>query len=191
MKVLSGAHAPDSGQIEVFGKRFTHMTAELSYRLGINIIYQESLLMPWMNVYENVYMGQELSRGGFVNFNKEKEKTRKSTVGIQILGNQHRVTTEKYRVQLLQLDAVSERVEPVTVKVAIYDDELLVSDIKTVSFDSSSNNLAERQKDIILTLQNRAYDHQKNYRLVVRDVNTNIEICSVDIRINRSFISDF
>ena len=122
---------------------------------------------------------------------KEKEKTRKTTVGIQILGNQHRVTTEKYRVQLLQLNAISERVEPVTVKVAIYDDELLVSDIKTVTFDSSSNDLAERQKDIILTLQNRAYDHNKNYRLAVREVNSNIEICAVVIRINRSFISDF
>ncbi|MDD3777455.1 MAG: sugar ABC transporter ATP-binding protein [Actinomycetota bacterium] len=75
MKVLSGAHAPDSGQIEVFGKRYTHMTAELSYRLGINIIYQESLLMPWMNVYENVYMGQEISKGGWVDFKQEKEKT--------------------------------------------------------------------------------------------------------------------
>ncbi|MDZ7838916.1 MAG: ATP-binding cassette domain-containing protein [Actinomycetota bacterium] len=74
MKVLSGASAPDSGQIEVFGKRYNHMTAELSYKLGINIIYQESLLMPWMNVYENVYLGQELSKGGFVDFNKEKIK---------------------------------------------------------------------------------------------------------------------
>lgn len=75
MKVLSGAHPPDSGQIEVLGKAYNRMTAELSYKLGINIIYQESLLVPWMNVYENVYVGQEISRGGFVNFSKEKEKT--------------------------------------------------------------------------------------------------------------------
>lgn len=122
---------------------------------------------------------------------KEKESTRKSTVGIQILGNQHRATTEKYRAQLLQLDAVSERVDPITVKIAIYDDDTLVSDIKVITFDSSSDVLAERQKDAILTLQNRTYDHNKNYRLAVRDVDTNIEICAVNIKINRSFISDF
>jgi uncharacterized protein (TIGR02687 family) len=122
---------------------------------------------------------------------KEKESTRRTKVEIQILGNQHRVTTEKYRVQLLQLTAVSERVDPLTVKIAIYDDDVLVSDIKTITFDSSSTELSERQKDAILTLQNRTYDHKKNYRLVARDLDTNIEICAVNIKINRSFISDF
>lgn len=122
---------------------------------------------------------------------KEKESTRRTKVEIQILGNQHRVTTEKYRMQLLQLTAVSERVDPLTVKIAIYDDDVLVSDIKTITFDSSSTDLSERQKDAILTLQNRTYDHKKNYRLVARDLDTNIEICAVNIKINRSFISDF
>ena len=122
---------------------------------------------------------------------KEKESTRRTKVEIQILGNQHRVTTEKYRMQLLQLTAVSERVDPLTVKIAIYDDDVLVSDIKTITFDSSSTELSERQKDAILTLQNRTYDHKKNYRLVARDLDANIEICAVNIKINRSFISDF
>jgi hypothetical protein len=67
----------------------------------------------------------------------------------------------------------------------------LVSDIKTITFDSSSTELSERQKDAILTLQNRTYDHKKNYRLAARDLDTNIEICAVNIKINRSFISDF
>ena len=122
---------------------------------------------------------------------KAKEKTRESTVGIQILGNQHLITTEKYRVQFLQVDSVSERVKSLSVKVGFFDGEVLISDIKTVSFDSQSNDISERQKEAILTLQNRIYDPKKVYRLIVRDNKTNIEVCSVDVKIDRAFTSDF
>lgn len=77
MKVLSGAYSPDSGYIEVYGKRYTHMTAELSYKLGINIVYQENLLVPEMSVFENVCIGQEISsKCGFVSFSQEQKKTK-------------------------------------------------------------------------------------------------------------------
>jgi uncharacterized protein (TIGR02687 family) len=122
---------------------------------------------------------------------KAKEKTRESTVGIQILGNQHRITTEKYRVQFLQVDSVSERVKSLSVKVGFFDGEVQISDIKTVTFDSQSNDISERQKEVILTLKNQIYDPKKSYRLIVRDIKTNIEVCSVDVKIDRAFTSDF
>jgi len=122
---------------------------------------------------------------------KAKEKTRESTVGIQILGNQHRITTEKYRVQFLQVDSVSERVKSLSVKVGFFDGEVQISDIKTVTFDSQSNDISERQKEVILTLKNQIYDPKKSYRLIVRDIKTNIEVCSVEVKIDRAFTSDF
>src|SRR5664279_4141798 len=68
MKVLSGAYRPDSGQIFVNGKEYKCMTSSLSEGLGINIIYQENLLVPWMNIAENIFIGQEISKNGFVDF---------------------------------------------------------------------------------------------------------------------------
>ena len=122
---------------------------------------------------------------------REKERTRESIVGIQILGTQHRITTEKYRVRLLQLDSVSERVKAMSVKVGIFDDESLISDIKIATFDSQSNDISKRKKEIILTLKNQIFDPEKNYRLIIRDVKTNIEVCAVNVKIDRAFTSDF
>jgi uncharacterized protein (TIGR02687 family) len=122
---------------------------------------------------------------------RAKEKTREGVVGIQILGAQHRITTEKYRVHFLQLDSVSERVKALSVKVGIYDDESLISDIKTVTFDSQSNDISERDKEAVLTLKNQIYDPEKSYRLIVRDIKTNIEVNAVNVKIDRAFTSDF
>lgn len=122
---------------------------------------------------------------------RAKEKTREGVVGIQILGAQHRITTEKYRVRFLQLDSVSERVKTLSVKVGVFDDESLISDIKTVTFDSQSNDISERKKEAVLTLKNQIYDPEKNYRLIVRDIKTNIEVSAVNVKIDRAFTSDF
>jgi ABC-type sugar transport system ATPase subunit len=73
MKILSGAYRPDSGKIIINEKEYNHMTAALSRELGINIIYQENLLVPWMNIVENIFIGQEITKNGFVDFNKEFE----------------------------------------------------------------------------------------------------------------------
>ena len=75
MKVLSGAYQPDSGVIKVDGKEYTHMTSALSKSLGINIIYQENILVPWMSIVENIFVGQELTKHGFVDFTEETKRT--------------------------------------------------------------------------------------------------------------------
>lgn len=122
---------------------------------------------------------------------RAKEKTKEGVVGIQILGTQHRITTEKYRVRFLQLDSVSERVKSLSVKVGIFDDESLISDIKIVTFDSQSSDISERKKEAVLTLKNQTYDPEKNYRLIIRDIKTNIEVSAVNVKIDRAFTSDF
>lgn len=142
MKVLSGAYAPDSGQIEVFGKRYNFMTAELSYKLGINIIYQESLLIPWMNAYENVYVGQEVSRGGFVNFDKEKEKARElcKELGHENLDLEKKVNelsvAEQQYVKIIKALSTNPKIlimdEP-TSMFNVEDVQLLLKMVKTIA----------------------------------------------------------
>ena len=94
-------------------------------------------------------------------------------------------------MRLLQLDSVSDRVKAMSVKVGIFDDESLISDITTATFDLQSNDISKRKKEIILTLKNQIFDPEKNYRLIIRDVKTNIEVCAVNVKIDRAFTSDF
>jgi len=86
MKVLSGAYMPDSGSIKIFGNEYTHMTTALSKELGLNIIYQENILVPWMNIIENIFVGQEVSKRGFIDFTEERIKTQElcDSLGITL-----------------------------------------------------------------------------------------------------------
>lgn len=87
MKVLSGAYSPDSGEIIFEGIAYKNLTPELSQRLGINIIYQENLLAPTMNVVENVFIGSEIKKNKIFNdFDAMKKAvvTEMNNLGINI-----------------------------------------------------------------------------------------------------------
>jgi len=122
---------------------------------------------------------------------KEKEKTREKTVGIQVLGQDHRITTGRHRFEILQTEAVSERVKSVTYKIGIYAGSEPVSDIQTVTFDSVSQEMADRKKEVILTLKNMVFPNTEKYRLVFRNANTDIDEQSIPVKIDRAFTSDF
>ncbi len=67
MKVLSGAHSPDGGEIVIDSKSYSSLNPKLSQALGISIIYQENDLIPTMSVAENMFVGLEkTTRFGFL-----------------------------------------------------------------------------------------------------------------------------
>src|SRR5215510_14367958 len=59
IKVITGAHRPDSGTIEVEGRRIDHNSPLVSRSLGIAAIYQQPALFPDLTVAENMAMGFE------------------------------------------------------------------------------------------------------------------------------------
>lgn len=71
MKVLSGAYRPDSGEIIINGVKYAHLDAEKTQELGISVIYQENLLAPYMTIMENIFVGQEQTKHGIMDFKKE------------------------------------------------------------------------------------------------------------------------
>ncbi|NQS88208.1 BREX-1 system phosphatase PglZ type A, partial [Patescibacteria group bacterium] len=103
----------------------------------------------------------------------------------------HRITTGRHRFEILQTEAVSERIKAVTYKIGIYAGSEPVSDIQTVTFDSVSQEMADRKKEIILTLKNMVFSNTGKYRLVFRDANTDIDEQFIPVRIDRAFTSDF
>jgi uncharacterized protein (TIGR02687 family) len=122
---------------------------------------------------------------------KSAQETKTKLVTVQVLGTNHRITTAQHRFHLIQMEPVSERVKPITLKVAVYEGEEPVTDIQTVTFDSTSSNLDERKKWINLVLKDRQYSKKTPYRLVLRDTETGIEQQSVDVIIDRAFTDDF
>ena len=64
MKILSGAHVPDSGSIRVDGKPVTIDTPRTAQDLGIITIYQELSLVGALSVGENIFLGDLPTRAG-------------------------------------------------------------------------------------------------------------------------------
>jgi ribose transport system ATP-binding protein len=65
MKILSGAYQADpGGEIRIDGQPVTITDPIAARRQGIAIIYQELALAPNLSVAENIYLGDELQRGG-------------------------------------------------------------------------------------------------------------------------------
>jgi ABC-type sugar transport system ATPase subunit len=66
MKILSGVYAPDEGVIAIDGQTVVPSNPHHAQQLGISIIYQEFNLFPNLSVEENIFIGREPSRAGFV-----------------------------------------------------------------------------------------------------------------------------
>ena len=120
-----------------------------------------------------------------------REKTQSKHVAVQVLGTKHKITAPKHRFTLLQMEPAGERAKAVTLKIAVYEGDEPVTTIESVTFDSTSSNLDERQKSVILTLRDRPYDKRTPYRLVLRDAESGIEQASLDITIDRAITDDF
>jgi len=120
-----------------------------------------------------------------------RERTRTRHVTVQVVGSKHKITAPKHRFQLIQMEPVGGRTKAITLKVAVYEGNDPVTTIETLTFDSTSDNIDERQKQVILTLQGRRFDKHTPYRLVLRDAETDIEQQSVEVTIDRAITDDF
>ena len=65
IKVLSGVHRPDAGDIVWQGEHVTFANPQAAMKAGIATIYQELDLVDGMSVAENVFLGHEPARLGF------------------------------------------------------------------------------------------------------------------------------
>lgn len=54
IKVITGAHQPDGGSIEINGERVANLTPASAHKLGIACIYQQPALFPDLTVAENI-----------------------------------------------------------------------------------------------------------------------------------------
>ena len=54
IKIITGAHQPDAGEIIVAGRSLTGLTPSLAQQLGIACIYQQPALFPDLTVAENI-----------------------------------------------------------------------------------------------------------------------------------------
>ena len=62
IKVVTGAHQPDGGSIEILGQKIEHLSPALTRHYGIACIYQQPALFPDLTVAENIGLRLEPSK---------------------------------------------------------------------------------------------------------------------------------
>lgn len=77
IKVLGGIYSLDEGEIEIEGKKVSIESVHDASRNNISIIHQELVLVPYMTVAENIYLGRESGKGFTVNISKMEKDAQK------------------------------------------------------------------------------------------------------------------
>lgn len=84
MKCLIGIYRPDGGTIKVKGQPVTFNDTQAALHSGISMIHQELNLVPHMTVAENIWLGREPAKLGFVNHEELNRKTRELLAHLKI-----------------------------------------------------------------------------------------------------------
>ncbi len=78
MKILGGALHPDAGAIAVAGREAHFSSPHAARAAGIAVIHQEFNLIPALSAVENIFLGQEIARRGFI----ARAEERRRAVGL-------------------------------------------------------------------------------------------------------------
>jgi ribose transport system ATP-binding protein len=132
MKVLSGAHAPDSGTMELAGQPYAPRGPHAARLAGVAMIYQELTLAPDLSVEDNVMLGQEESRLGWLRRDRQRERVRQA---LALLG--HGELRPDTPVDRLSVGAQQ------LVEIA----RALVLDAKVIVFDEPTSSLTAHDVD--------------------------------------------
>jgi simple sugar transport system ATP-binding protein len=64
VKILCGFHPQDAGEILLEGERVSFSSVEAARSAGIETVYQDLALIPQLTVYQNLFLGHEMTRLG-------------------------------------------------------------------------------------------------------------------------------
>jgi rhamnose transport system ATP-binding protein len=87
IKIITGAHQPDGGEIAINGARVEKLSPASTHKLGIACIYQQPALFPDLTVAENIGLRLERAKNfSRVNWNSRREQSQKllQRIGAEI-----------------------------------------------------------------------------------------------------------
>ncbi len=142
MKVLGGAHRADEGMILIDGRETPFHSPQDSRKAGVAVIYQEFNLVPGLTAVENIFLGQEVTRAGFVAKKQERQRAaelfKRLGVEIDLDAPCRRLTTAQQ--QLVEI-----------AKALAFDARIIVMDEPSAALTSHE---VERLFEIIRDLKN-------------------------------------
>ena len=82
IKVLAGVHQPDNGEIYLNGEKLVMSTPLTAEKHGIATIHQHAASYPDLSVAENIFIGHEFMKMGFIDWRKTNEEAKKLLMSV-------------------------------------------------------------------------------------------------------------
>jgi ribose transport system ATP-binding protein len=128
IKILGGVYPPDSGTILIEGREIAFSHPAAARRAGISIIHQELSLLPHRTVAQNVFLGLEPTRSGFL------DRAAMRTGTLRLL---HRLSSAIDPDALAGALSVAEQQIVEVAKALAFDVRILVMDEPTAALDGN------------------------------------------------------
>ncbi|MCT2591730.1 sugar ABC transporter ATP-binding protein [Streptomyces sp. N2-109] len=146
MKVLAGEHAPDTGTVRLDGTEHSFTHPSQAQAAGIGIIHQEFALLEHRTIADNVFLGREPTRRGFVDRRAMEERTDQllTELGESVKAG---LTPRTYVRDL-----------PVARQQTVEIVKALASDVRVLVMDEPTAPLAEHEAGLLHGLVRRLAD---------------------------------
>jgi general nucleoside transport system ATP-binding protein len=136
MNVLYGLYQPDGGEILVDGEPVTFSGPGDAMRAGIGMVHQHFMLIPVFTVAENVELGHERTRFGFLNRRAARREVRE--------------VSERYGLQV-PVDALVQDL-PVGVQQRVEIVKALIRDARVLILDEPTAVLTPQETDDLMEI---------------------------------------
>jgi ABC-type sugar transport system ATPase subunit len=144
MKIISGAHAPDKGELILFGKQIKHFNPGYAQANGIGIVYQELSLIKDMPIYENIFLGRPAIKNGYYD---HKYMIKKAAEAIKEVGL-HNVTPKSL---IRDLSTAQQQLVEIA-RIVFAESKIIIMDEPTSSL---ANEDSDRLLDLLIDLKNK------------------------------------
>jgi simple sugar transport system ATP-binding protein len=166
MKVLSGLYTPDKGEILIEGQPVTFHSPKDARRAGIEMVYQDLALAGNLSIYENIYLGRELTH---------------RFAGLRWIDHRGtRAMAEKHLNNLhIHVKSVDQRVEELSggQRQAVAIARATAFDAKVVIMDEPTAALAIREVNKVLGLIKGLRDHGVSVVLISHRMDDIFFVC--------------
>jgi ABC-type sugar transport system ATPase subunit len=133
IKILGGIYPKDKGSIEIDGFPVTIASVPDARRAGVRIIHQELVLVPGISIAENVFLGNEPVKHGFVDFVHIRNATQKM---LDSFGIKHRADEDLSSLTVAEQQLVE------IVKAISFNAKIIV-------MDEPTSSLSDRECDVL------------------------------------------
>jgi ribose transport system ATP-binding protein len=161
MNVLAGTFSQDSGAIVINGSAVHGMTPKKAGEMGIRFIHQELSLCNDLRVYQNMFLGAEYEKNGFIRKKDEIQRAQEtldymnSGIGAEMFVG----SLETAKKQLVEI-----------ARALLFKSELIIMDEPTTALNA-------REIENLFTIMNRLKDEGVSFIYISHKMPEVFEIC--------------